>query len=117
MYYKDKNNELFYEPTDSVISSYELTSITEDDYYYILQQNESSNIPQSITPTQARIILHRNGLLDAAEEAIKLDKEFEIYWEYSLSIERNNQTLLSMANHLGLSEEMLDNMFIEASGL
>jgi len=72
-------------------------------------------VPQSITPAQARIILHRNGLLDAVEEAVKLDKEFEIYWEYGLEVNRNDTILLSMANALGLSDDQLDGLFMEAS--
>ena len=74
-------------------------------------------IPRSITPLQAKLQLFKLGLLDEVDTMVALDKKVQLYWEYALTIERSNDILLSMAAQLGLTEEQLDEMFIEASKL
>ena len=74
-------------------------------------------IPRSITPLQAKLQLFELGLLDEVDTMVALDKKVQLYWEYALTIERSNDILLSMAAQLGLTEEQLDEMFIEASKL
>ena len=76
-----------------------------------------SQVPQSITPLQAKLQLLKLGLLDEVEALVTGDKTTQLYWEYASIIERDNAVLLSMANSLGLTSEQVDEMFIEASKL
>lgn len=78
---------------------------------------QTIEVPHSITPRQARLILLQNALLDDIEALISTDKALQIWWEYSLEVERNNQYLLTAATALGLTEEHLDEMFIAAGKL
>ena len=72
---------------------------------------------QSITPLQAKLQLFELGLLDEVDTLVSTDRKVQLYWEYALTIERNNEILLSMATQLGLTNEQLDDMFIQASKL
>lgn len=69
---------------------------------------------KSITPLQAKLQLHRAGLLDEVEAMVATDVEVRLYWEYALEIRRDHPTLLTIAIALGLSDEQLNMMFIEA---
>ena len=71
----------------------------------------------TLSPRQARLILLQYGLLDEVEALLATDKAMQIWWEYSLDYKRDNPILIGMATQLGLTEEQLDNMFIEASKL
>jgi hypothetical protein len=70
-------------------------------------------IPQTLTPRQARLILLKYNLLDDIEALLTTDKALQIWWEYSLDVDRNNEYLLQASEALGLSSEQLDDMFIE----
>ena len=83
------------------------------DLDYVVKQD----IPESITPLQAKLQLLEMGLLGEVDTLVANDRKVQLYWEYALSIERYNDILLSMATQLGLTDEQLDNMFIEASKL
>ena len=72
---------------------------------------------KSITPLQAKLQLHRLGLLDEVEAMVANDVEIKLYWEYALVIERNHPVLHSIAAQLGLTDEQVDNMFADASKL
>lgn len=73
----------------------------------------------SITPTQGRILLKRMGLLDQVNAMVEGsgDEALQIYWEYSLSWDRHNPYIASMANLLGMSEADLDNFYLQASSI
>ena len=71
----------------------------------------------SLTPRQIRLILLKNELLFKVETLVSENSEFKIYWEYSLEVNRNDDVLIQIANALGISDEMLDSMFIEGSKL
>ena len=74
-------------------------------------------VPQAITPLQAKLQLHKLGLLDEVEALVINDRIAQLYWEYALVIERYNEVLLSMSEQLGFTSEQLDDMFINASKL
>lgn len=76
-----------------------------------------SQVPQSITPLQAKLQLLKLGLLDEVETLVIGDRTAQLYWEYASVIERDNAVLLLMANSIGLTSEQVDEMFIEASKL
>ena len=70
-----------------------------------------------ITPRQARLALHRAGLLDEVATVLAVDKEMEIWWEYSLDIQRNHEMVISLGKQLGLTEAQLDQLFVDGSKL
>ena len=74
-------------------------------------------VPQAITPLQSKLQLHKLGLLDDVEALVTGDRTAQLYWEYALVIERDNEILLMMATQLGLTSEKVDEMFIAASKL
>lgn len=76
-----------------------------------------SQVPQSITPLQAKLQLLKLGLLDEVEALVTGDRASQLYWEYASVVERDNAVLLLMANSIGLTSEQVDEMFIEASKL
>lgn len=76
-----------------------------------------SQVPQSITPLQAKLQLLKLGLLDEVEALATGDRASQLYWEYASVVERDNAVLLLMANSIGLTSEQVDEMFIEASKL
>lgn len=76
-----------------------------------------SQVPQSITPLQAKLQLLKLGLLDEVEALVTGDRAAQLYWEYASVVERDNAVLLLMANSIGLTSEQVDEMFIEASKL
>lgn len=80
------------------------------------------DVPQSITPVQARLALLNAGLYDAATTAISnlagADKaRAEIEWEYATLIHRDNFFITTVASLLSLTSNQVDNLFIEAAKL
>ena len=70
-----------------------------------------------ITPRQARLVLHRAGLLDKVATMLAADKEMELWWEYSLDIQRNHEIVIALGMQLGLTEAQLDQLFVDGSKL
>lgn len=74
----------------------------------------------TVDPIQAREAIRRAGLLQAVETYIAdpaTDPLVKSAWEYALSFKRTSPTILSVAAAMGWSEEQLDALFIEASGV
>lgn len=92
--------------------------------YRVIDKTESEKVeyrkgqvPRSITPLQAKLQLLEVGLLDEVAAMATTDRKVQLYWEYASVIERDNEVLLLMAGQLGLTEEQLDELFINASKL
>ena len=96
---------------------YENNNWVEYDSYPIIEEIPLIQVPQTITPLQAKLQLLNMGLLDEVDAMVATDRKVQLYWEYALTIERNNDILLNMATQLGLTSEKLDEMFIEGSKL
>lgn len=77
---------------------------------------ESSKV-KVITPRQARLALLGVGLLDEVETLLAGNKAMQIWWEYSLDIQRSHEMIIAMGTQLGMSESDMDNFFIEANKL
>ena len=92
---------------------YRILPKTEDE----IVEYRKSQVPQSITPLQAKLQLLKLGLLDEVEALVTGDRTAQLYWEYASVVERDNAVLLLMANSIGLTSEQVDEMFIEASKL
>lgn len=79
-------------------------------------------VPSSITMRQARLCLHRHGLLASVQPAIDALPEpdrtaAQIEWDYSAAVERNRGFVVMIGQSLGLTETQLDELFIEAAQL
>lgn len=80
--------------------------------------SEKVIIPEFITRKQAKLILKQKGLLEQVESTLSGASELQkIEWDESLHFERNNPVLLSIAQSLNLSDEQIDQMFVEAKTL
>lgn len=82
----------------------------------------SKVVPKQVTMRQARLALHNKGMLSSVEGAIaslaEPDKtKASIEWEYSQTLERERAWVLNISTGLGLTEDQLDDLFIEAASL
>ena len=84
---------------------------------YIHIPIQTVEVPSSVTPRQARLALLQVTLLDEVELLLANDKAMQIWWEYSLEINRNDEHIATMGLALGLSSLQLDDLFILASTL
>lgn len=79
-------------------------------------------VPKSITMRQARLCLHKHGMLAGVQPAIDALPEpdrtaAQIEWDYSSAVARDRGFVLTIAQALGVSDEQLDALFIEAATL
>ena len=72
---------------------------------------------KTITPRQLRLQLLSVGLLDDVEALCATDRAMSIWFEYSLDFQRSHPMVEEMAVQLGLTQDDVDTMFIEASKL
>jgi hypothetical protein len=73
-------------------------------------------VPATITPLQARRSLRFFGLMDDVEAALAVaDADTREAWEYALEIHRNDPVLLALAEHIGITSDMLDDLFRDAA--
>lgn len=77
------------------------------------------DIPQSISMWQLRAVLDIHGLLDDANNIVNSsgDKTLKAVWEYGNFANRTSPTILNIAKQLKLSDQEVDDMFIEAYNL
>ena len=74
-------------------------------------------VPKTITPRQVRLVLLGAGLLDDIEVLLATDKAMQIWWEYSLEVDRDNAHIVTAGTALGLTEKQIDDLFIKGSKL
>jgi hypothetical protein len=75
-------------------------------------------VPATIKASQARVALHRAGLLASVTALVDnpaTDAEIKIFWEYEVDLDRDSPALNAMAGALGLTQEQLDDLFRSAS--
>lgn len=80
--------------------------------------------PATVSARQIRLWLVRNNItladVDAAIAAIpdaQQQNEVRVEWEYAPYVERSHPMLSPLALALGLTEEQIDQAFIEAAGI
>lgn len=88
----------------------------EQEASYLLAKRKAL-VPTQITPRQLRLQLLALTLLDEVEALCASDKAMSVWFEYSLDFQRNHEMIEAMASQLGLTEEQVDEFFIEASKL
>ena len=86
------------------------------------QPADRAPVPTSVSMAQARLALWSAGMLPAVEAALAAmpmpQKEAaRIEWEYRPYVQRDSMLIAQLAPALGLTEQMLDDLFISASQL
>lgn len=123
-HFKDTNNNLHFLDDASFIHLLPIGSIgiTDEEADYIRKaQTEIQEIPKQVTMSQARQALYDEGVLNLVDETLNLmpiqehrDKA-KIQWEFETIVKRESALVYGLAGGLGLSDEMLDDLFIKAS--
>lgn len=81
------------------------------------------SVPDSLSPTQLRIWLLRAGKLEQVNTLIASDPdplrrtEKEQRWDYALAIPRSHPLVLEIGEALGMTDEEMDDAFIQAASL
>jgi len=71
-----------------------------------------------ITMRQCRLQLLASNLLDDVESMItQADRAVQIEWEYATTVDRNSPLVTAIGGSLGLTDEIIDQMFQDASNL
>lgn len=72
-------------------------------------------VPERVTRAQAKIQLHRVGLLAQVETEVNAAGGEVLLWFTEAAMwERNNTHVLNLATSLGLTPEQVDQLFIDA---
>lgn len=80
-------------------------------------QPEAPVIP-AMTPRQIRLILNATGLRSQVEAMVaQSSQDVKDTWEFSTMIERSNPMLIAMAGQLGLTDQQIDDLFINGAKL
>lgn len=79
-------------------------------------------VPRVVTMRQARLALLGAGLLQQVDQAINVLPEPQqsaarIEWDYSSEVHRDRAFVQQLGQALGLSDEQLDALFIQAAAL
>lgn len=75
-------------------------------------------VPNSVSPRQVRLLLLQKNLLADVEDMIaQQDEATKITWQYALEFNRNDPLLNQLATNLSLTQQQVDQFFIEASEL
>lgn len=75
-------------------------------------------VPQTVTPRQARLALLVAGRLEDVEAAVAAgDEPTQIAWEYALEIRRDDPLVAALAAALGFDDAAMDALFTTAAGL
>ena len=82
----------------------------------VAKRQEELNV-KVITSRQLRLQLLSATLLDEVETMCSVNREMQIWFEYSLDFQRNHPMVEAMAVQLGLTQDDMDTFFIEASKL
>jgi hypothetical protein len=75
-------------------------------------------VPREISPRQIRQALTALGLRDQVESAVAASStDIKDWWEFSTSVERDNEHVIGMAAKLGVTDRQLDDLFTLAGTL
>jgi hypothetical protein len=73
--------------------------------------------PQSITRAQAKIQLHRAGLLDQVRAMVAADPELQLWFDEALQWDRASPRIAALGGALNLTAEQIDALFVAAAGI
>ncbi|WP_336741318.1 hypothetical protein [Aureimonas altamirensis] len=79
-----------------------------------------SGVPTSVTIRQAKLQMSRAGILSAVDAAIagmegQAGEEARIEWQYATELRRAHPLVEALGPTLGLSDEAIDALFVEAA--
>lgn len=125
IYLKNENGEVFAYETEQQREQFgvaDLVPMTETEVTEHLNPEPVTYVPKVITMRQARLLLHSLGLLNQVQAAIDALPEpprvaAQIEWDYSSEVHRNKEFVQMIAQQLDLTDEQVDQMFIEAAQL
>lgn len=94
----------------------------ENGEFILTKPERISVVPDKITMRQARLMLHKEELLPSVQNIINAlpeaqKAEAQIEWDYAQMVSRDNSIMQLIAQKIGLTDERLDEMFLEASTL
>ena len=126
-YFKDeKTNEVYAYDQEQIDGGWVkegLMPMTDDEVHAHLNPPPPPPvIPREVTMRQARLQLHKLDMLKDVQPAIdSLDEpqrtEAQIEWDYATSIKRDNESVQLLIEKLELTDEQVDEWFLEASKL
>lgn len=103
---------------DSAIKAWSDAKIENSTLITELVNEDESTAVTEITMRQARLFLYNVGLLNEVQNFIDAGSETnKIEWEYATTVERNSPLVTAIGALLGLTDEMIDQMFQDASNL
>lgn len=125
IYFKRSNGEVFAYDTQAQRDEFgpaDLVPMTEDEVQAHLNPPVVVQVPQVVTMRQARLALLASGKLAAVDAAISALPEPQksaarIEWDYSSEVHRNRPFVQQLAKALGMTDEQLAAMFVEAAKL
>lgn len=80
--------------------------------------SEPAEIPAFVTPYQARVALARAGLLNKVNSVVEGgSEEMKLAWNYATVIERNSPFITALAPTLALTDERIDELFVQAAAI
>lgn len=116
MYFTDKKYAICKE--DTIIGMRYIQETNEFiDESYVEPEPLPEPIPQVITMRQARLKLLEVGLLDDVEALVAPDRKSQIEWEYANEVYRQSPLVELVKEAVSLTDEQIDDMFLEASKL
>lgn len=100
----------------------ELVAMSEQEVDAHVNQQMAPQTPRIVTMRQARLALLGAGLLQQVDQAISALPEPQqsaarIEWDYSSEVHRDRAFVQQLGQALGLSDEQLDALFIQAAAL
>jgi len=78
---------------------------------------DPNSVPATITRTQARLVLHRAGLLDTVLQIIEAGGVEAQIWYEANEWNRASPVLAGMAQAMGFTDEQVDNLFRVAGAI
>lgn len=96
-------------------STGEITEIESD--YPIVIDNTPAPIPE-VSAVQIRLELNKQGLRQAVEDAVATgSQDLKDKWQYGSVFIHDDADIVAMAATLGITQEQLDQLFIDAATL
>lgn len=94
----------------------------------VIGKNQSADltlpVPESISARQIRLWLVRHGISLASVDAViatipdQIQRDsVRVEWDYAPYVERSHPMLVPLAAALGLTEQQVDQVFVEAAGI
>lgn len=117
--------ELFVDLPDDFMGKSHLYKVINGVVKQVYSEEGERIVPSTISPRQGMIQLERMGKLNIVETTVynfgtitgdeQAGKEAVITWEKATAWERNDATVLFIANLLNWTESMIDDFFVNAS--